>query len=165
MGGGLQLVGHGLRDRVQRGPPAPGQPPIDACILTRRYRCKPCGAIMVVAPRGVLRRRLYRATAIGLSLALFGIEGGSARAVRAAIAPTASHRCPAEGATWSTLRRWTREAKAGALIKDTACPPTFSLRQAAERVATSLLALGRRGLGVLERVWQGALEARWRGAS
>jgi len=120
---------------------------------------------MTVAPPGVLRRRLYSATAIGLSLALFGIEGHSARAVREAIAPTASHRSPAESATWSTLRRWAREAKAGALIDDSACPATFSLRQAAERVATSLRSLGRRGLDGLERVWHGALEAPWRGAS
>lgn len=118
-----------------------------------------------VAPRGVVRRRLYGATAIGLSLALFGIEGYGARAVREAIVPTASHRGPAEGATWSTLRRWAREARAGALIEDSASPTTFSLRQASARVATSLMALGRRGLGILERVWQGAIEARWRGAS
>jgi hypothetical protein len=165
MGSGLHLVGHGLRTRVQRGPQGPGQRPIDATVETRRYKCKACGAVMTVAPRGVLRRRLYSATAIGLSLALFGIEGHSARAVREAIAPTASHREPAESATWSTLRRWAREAKAGALIDDTACPATFSLRQAAERVATSLRSLGRRGLDGLERVWHGALEAPWRGAS
>ena len=165
MGSGLQLVGHGLRARVQRGPEAPGRRPIDASVETRRYRCRVCGAVMVVAPRGVVRRRLYSATAIGLSLALFGIEGCSARAVREAIVPTVSHRSAAEGATWSTLRRWARQAKAGALLDDTACPATFSLRQAAERVATGLMALGRRGLGVVERVWEGALEARWRGAS
>lgn len=165
MGSGLSLVGHGLRGRVQRGPPAPGEPPVDGCITTRRYRCKACGAVVAVAPRGVVRRRLYRATAIGLALALFGIEMHGAAAVREAIAPTTTHRTAAEGATWTTLRRWAREAKAGALIDDAACPVTFSPRQAAERVATSLMALGRRGLGVLERVWQGALEARWRGAS
>lgn len=120
---------------------------------------------MAVAPRGVLRRRLYSATALGLALALFGIEGYSARAVREAIAPTASHRAPAESATWSTLRRWAREAKAGALLDDSASPATFSPREAAARVATSLLSLGRRGLDVQERVWHGALEASWRGAS
>jgi hypothetical protein len=158
-------VGHGVRHRIQRGPPAPGRPPIDGAVATRRYRCKVCGAVTVVAPRGVLRRRLYPATAIGLSLALFGIDGHNARAVREAIAPTCSHRDPAEGATWTTLRRWAHEARAGALIDDSACPATFSLRQAAERVATSLMTLGRRGLGALERVWEGALEAAWRGAS
>jgi hypothetical protein len=121
---------------------------------------------MVVAPRGVVRRRLYGATAIGLALVLFGIEGGSAGAVRGAVSPTASRRSPAEGAGWTTLQRWTREAHAGTLIEDVgACPATFSLRQAAERVASSLMALGERAVGVLERVWQGALRVRWRGAS
>jgi hypothetical protein len=134
-------------------------------VATRRYHCKVCGAVIVVAPRGVIRRRLYAATAIGLSLALFGIEGHSARAVREAIAPTCSHRDPAEGAAWTTLRRWAREARSGALIDDSACPATFSLRQAAERVAASLMALGRRGLGARERVWEGAIEAAWRGTS
>ncbi len=134
-------------------------------MTTRRYHCKACGAVIVVAPRGVLRRRLYAATAIGLSLALFGIEGHSARAVREAIAPTCSHRAPAEGAMWTSLRRWAREAKAGALLDASACPAAFTLRQAAERIATSLMTLGRRGLGALDRVWEGAHEAVWRGTS
>ena len=165
IGGKLQIVGHGVRDRLQRGPPAPAQSPIEDLVTTRRYRCKLCGAVIVVAPRGVIRRRLYAATAIGLSLALFGIDGHSAAAVREAIAPTCSHRDRAEGATWTTLRRWAREAKAGALIHDSGCPASFTLRQAAERVATSLMTLGRRGLSAHERVWEGANEAAWRGTS
>jgi hypothetical protein len=132
----------------------------------RRYKCKKCGATVTVAPRGVVRRRLYAARAIGLSLALFGIQLQSAQAVREATAPTASARDPAEGATWSTLRRWAREAKAGTLIVEgRACPETFTLRQAAERTATTLSALGPRGADILERVWQGALEAHWGGTS
>jgi hypothetical protein len=114
----------------------------------------------------VLRRRLYGACAIGLALALFGLEGQSPGAVRTAVAPTASARDPAEGATWSTLRRWAHEAKAGTLlVEGRACPETFTLRQAAARAATTLQALGRRGAAGLGRVWQGALDARWGGAS
>jgi hypothetical protein len=119
-----------------------------------------------VAPRGVVRRRLYGARAIGLALLLFGLELQSPSAVRATIAPTVSHREAAEGASWSTLQRWAREAKAGTLIEDgRACPETFTLRQAAERMATTLQALGPRGADARERVWEGAVEARWRGAS
>ena len=96
-------------------------------------------------------------------------SGSSIRALTrcgVAIAPTASHRGPAEGATWSTLRRWAGEAKAGTLTEDGhACPATFTLRQAAERLATTLQALGQRVANALERVWDGALEALWRGAS
>lgn len=121
---------------------------------------------MTVSPRGVLLRRLYAASVIGLALALFGIQRESAQAVRKAIVPTASERDRAEGATWSTLRRWAGEAKAGTLtVEGRACPSTFTLRQAAERTASTLGALGPRGAPPLERVWQGAIEAHWRGAS
>lgn len=160
------MHGHGERERTQRGPEAVGQPPVERSVGVRRYKCTKCGATVTVAPRGVVRRRLYPARAIGLSLALFGIQLASLDVVRAAIAPMASARDPAEGATWSTLHRWAHEAKAGTLfVEGHACPPTFTLRQAAERAATALQTLGQRGAEALERVWQGAPEAHWRGAS
>jgi len=166
VGGRLQMHGHGERPRTQRGPEAVGRPPGERSVVVRRYRCTKCGATVTVAPRGVVRRRLYAASAIGLALALFGIQVESAPAVREAIAPMASARAPAEGATWSTLRRWAHEAKAGTLVAEAhACPETFTLRQAAERAATTLRALGLRGAAVLARVWQGAPEAHWGGAS
>jgi hypothetical protein len=166
MGGRLQMHGHGERARTQRGPQGVGRPPEERSVGGRRYKCQVCGATVTVRLPGVLRRRLYGACAIGLALALFGLEGQSAGAVREAIAPTASARDPAEGATWSTLRRWAHEAKAGTLlVEGRACPETFTLRQAAARAATTLQALGQRGAARLERVWQGALDARWRGAS
>jgi hypothetical protein len=160
------MHGHGERERTQRGPEAVGRPAAERSVGVRRYKCKKCGATVTVAPRGVVRRRLYAASAIGLALALFGIQLESASAVRKAIAPMASARDPAEGATWSTLRRWAHEAKAGTLVVESrACPATFTLRQAAERTATTLRALGSRGAAVLERVWQGASQAHWGGAS
>jgi hypothetical protein len=160
------MHGHGKRERTQRGPEAIGQPPVEQRIGVRRYKCTQCGATVTVAPRGVLRRRLYGGCVIGLALALFGIQRESVQAVREAVAPTASARDRAEGATWSTLRRWAHEAKAGTLIEQgRACPQTFTLRQAAERVATTLQALGPRGPQALERVWQGALDAHWGGTS
>lgn len=119
-----------------------------------------------MAPRGVVRRRLYAATAIGMALALFGLSRYSPAAVREAIAPTASVREAAEAAPWSTLRRWAREAKEGTLLEQgRGSPESFTLRQAAERLAVTLEALGPRGPDRLGRVWQGALQARWRGAS
>jgi hypothetical protein len=160
------MHGHGERERIQIGPAAVGQPPATTSIGVRRYRCTKCGSTMTVAPRGVVRRRLFAARAIGLSLALFGMQHQSADAVREAIAPTPSAREPAEGAMWSTLRRWAHEAKAGTLLVESrACPETFTLRQAAERAATTLSAFGPRGVDVLERVFQGALYVHWRGAS
>jgi hypothetical protein len=166
VGGRVQMHGHGERKRQQRGPEAVGQPPSERSIGVRRYRCTKCGATVTVAPRGVVRRRLYPATAIGLGLALFGVERSSPSAVREAIAPTATACDPAEGAGWSTLRRWSREAKAGTLIAEAyECPATFTFREAAERAAMTLQALGQRGADLLERVWQGALRASWGGTS
>ena len=166
MGGRVQMHGHGERERTQQGPEAVGRPPTARSVGVRRYKCTRCGATVTVAPRGVLRRRQYGACVIGLALALFGIEQRSARDVREAIAPTVVARDPAEGATWSTLQRWARAAKAGTLIVEgRACPETFTLRQAAERVATTFSVLGQRGADTLDRVWQGALEAHWGGTS
>jgi hypothetical protein len=166
LGGGVQLHGHGRRSRMQRGPEAAGEPPVERDVGARRYRCKKCGTTTTVSARGVLRRRLYSAGAIALALALFGLEGQPACAVREAIAPTASPRGAAEGAGWNTLRRWAGEAKAGTLVDgSSACPGTFTLRQAAERAAMMFQALGSRGADKCERVFQGALETRWRGAS
>ena len=166
VGGPVQMHGHGERQRTQRGPEGVGQPPVEGSVRVRRYKCKRCGATVTVAPRGVVRRRLYAARTIGLALALFGLQHESAYAVREAIAPTASACDPAEGARWSTLRRWAHEAKTGTLIVEgRACPATFTLRQAAERAATTLSALGPRGAAPLERVWLGAPEARWGGPS
>jgi hypothetical protein len=166
VGGRVQMHGHGERGRTQQGPEAVGQSPVALDVGVRRYACQKCGATVTVAPRGVLRRRLYGARAVGLALVLFGVQMQSVRAVREAIAPTASARDPAEAASWSTLRRWAHEAKAGTLIVEgRACPETFTLRQAAERTAMTFSALGPRGAGALERVWQGAPEAHWRGAS
>jgi hypothetical protein len=160
------MHGHGERERTQRGPTAVGEPPVERGVAVRRYLCTKCGATVTVAPRGVARRRQYAASAIGLALALLGIQLASATAVRAAIAPTVSARDPAEGAGWSTLRRWAHEAKAGTLVRESrACPATFTLRQAAGRTALTLQALGQRGAEVLERVWQGAQAAHWGGTS
>jgi hypothetical protein len=166
MGGRVQVHGHGKRRRTQRGPETIGQPSVEREVQGRRYRCTQCGATVTVAASGVVRRRLYGACAIALALALFGVEGQTARSVRGAIAPTASQRAPAEGASWSTLRRWAGDAKAGMLTDDSrACPDSFTLRQAAERAARMFQALGPRGAEGNERVWQGALVAHWRGTS
>ena len=165
-GGGVQVQGHGERGHTQRGPRAIEQPPAEWSVGVRRYKCKKCGATVTVAPRGVVPRRLYPGRSIGLALTLYGLLKQSAVSVRKAIAPTASARDPAEAAPWSTLLRWAQEAKAGTLfVEGRACPAEFTLREAAERAATTLLALGKRGADAVGRVWEGALEAHWRGAS
>jgi hypothetical protein len=160
------MHGHGERRRTQRGPEAEGKPPVERSLGVRRYKCVKCRTTVTVAPPGVVWRRLFAASAIGLALALFGILRASVDTVRKVVATTSSARDRAEGSSWSTLRRWAHAAKAGTLlVEGRGCPETFTLRQAAERAATTLQALGQRGTDVLGRVWQGALVARWGGAS
>jgi hypothetical protein len=86
-GRGLGLWGHGLRERQQRGPLEVGGAAPTVVIRERRYRCRGCGALLVVVPRGVLRGRHYSASAIGLALALFGVVGMSLAEVRRRVSP------------------------------------------------------------------------------
>lgn len=68
MGGRIVLHGHGLRTRDQWGSPdATASPEVGEVVC----HCLACGAVILVAPRGVRGRRLYSASAIALALALW----------------------------------------------------------------------------------------------
>lgn len=108
-GRALVLVGHGLRERTVEGPPAPEQSPEATPILSRRYRCRACGAIIIVVPRGVGRGLRYSLSAIAWALALWGYARVAATAVRARIS-TARQVGAASATRWASLRRWTRSA-------------------------------------------------------
>src|SRR5580693_3207283 len=56
VGGRIQLHGHGVRERQVRGPPGPGEDAAVVVITGRRYRCVPCGAVLL---------RVSPATALG----------------------------------------------------------------------------------------------------
>jgi hypothetical protein len=56
----MMLVGHGTRERQVRGPLAPGAMALDTVIRARRYRCRGCGAIVTVVPRGVIADLIAR---------------------------------------------------------------------------------------------------------
>jgi hypothetical protein len=111
----LTVVGHGLRERQQRGPGQVGAEPAEVTLWQRRYRCRSCRAVMVVAPAQVLRHRLFSAVAIVWALSLFGTDGWSPKRVRAQVSPwrvvgaTASR-------SWQTLRDWVEAARAGRLL-------------------------------------------------
>src|SRR4051812_21655518 len=64
------LHGHGLRERQLRGPVAPGAPPAIVVLRIRRYRCRPCGVVVTVAPRETAAGRLYTLSAVAWALAL-----------------------------------------------------------------------------------------------
>ena len=72
-GAALQLWGHGLRQRQQRGPLDPEGAPVVIVITVRRYLCLACGAVILVVPCGMLPARHFSAGAIAWALALFGV--------------------------------------------------------------------------------------------
>ena len=163
MGGGIQLQGHGTREREVRGPPGAVAGAALVVVVARRYRCVPCGAVLIVVPCEVRGRRVYSASAIGLALALWGLLGATAAQVRRRV-------CPATilGATavtgWATLRRWARDLARGRLFCGVPGPPGSSatLRRRAASAASALAARAdptTRGLAIEHRAFLGAAHA------
>jgi hypothetical protein len=162
VGGPIQLHGHGTRERQVRGPSDPLEPAETEEITARRYRCVPCGAVVVVVPREVLAGRLYSASAIGFALALWGLVLATAAQVRRQV-------CPARilGHTavtgWATLRRWARDVAQGKLFPSVpGGGPSASLRRVAASAASALAACAEptsRGLAIEHRAFLGAVHA------
>src|SRR5262249_9437909 len=111
LGERIVVVGHGTRRRNVLGPCGPG----DAVgtlisILARRFRCRGCGAVLLVVPLGVLPVRRYCAFAIAWALALFGLLGLSASEVRERV--TSWRREPhTANLGWPALKRWARDVR------------------------------------------------------
>jgi hypothetical protein len=112
----LTVVGHGVRERQQRGPSEVGAVPGEVTIMQRRFRCRSCGAVMVVAPAQVLRYRLFSVGAIVWALSLFGCDGLSPRRVRERVSPWRVVGAAA-ARSWQALREWVRAAEAGLLLR------------------------------------------------
>jgi hypothetical protein len=146
LGEQLGLHGHGQRERHQWGPAELGAVPAVLGILLRRYQCQPCGAVVVVGPRGLLRRRLYSAGAVALALALFGIAVLAPAEVRRQVSPLRI--VGATAATgWASLRRWCRAVRTSRLFPAVrALPAEATLRTVAARAATTLAAYGPGGV-------------------
>lgn len=161
-GARLGLWGHGLRRRQIRGPLEADGPPQIVVVQGRRYQCQRCGAVVLVAPRGVLPRRYYSSLAIGLAMALYSMAGLTLATVRQRISPW-----PIVGQTalggWVTFRRWIRAVRARTLfVQMRSIPQEWTPRQAAERVATTLASLGpptMRGHPLVERAFAGSAHA------
>lgn len=123
--------------------------------MLRRYRCRACEAVLVVGPRGLLRRRWYGAGAVGLALLGYG-AGESSASVRARTSPSRSVGGSAVE-HWVTLGRWAEAARSGALFG--VCGLTgLARRSVARQVAQVLAARGGRELGgaLEEKVFIGA---------
>jgi hypothetical protein len=142
VGRGLGLWGHGVRRRQVRGPLAVDGPPVLVEIQARRYRCRGCGAIVLVVPRGLVARRVFTASAIALALALFGVEAWPLPRVRAAVNPWTILGATA-AAGWLAVRRWVRAVRQGRLFPRVRLDPADrTARQVAARTAHLLAALG-----------------------
>jgi hypothetical protein len=140
VGGPIQLHGHGTRERQVRGPGGPEGPAVLVTIVARRYRCVPCGAVVIVVPREVRGRRVYSASAIGFALALWALLGVTAAQVRRQVCP-ATILGNAAMTCWATLRRWARDVARGRLFAGVGSPgPSATLRGGAARAATALAA-------------------------
>jgi hypothetical protein len=163
VGQGLQIWGHGLRDRQSRGPLEPLGDPVEVTLRVRRYVCRPCRAMIVVVPLGVIAGRLFAAMAIGLALTLFGVEGLPLAKVRQRVSPWQRVGATAH-VSWLAVRRWVRAIREGRLFASVRCSPAHhTARQVAERAAMTLAALAPPSLAaaeVAERVFAGAACAR-----
>jgi hypothetical protein len=136
----LGLVGHGTRERQVRGPLAPGAGTTQSVIRVRRYRCRICGAVITVVPRGVARGRHFGAGAIATALHSWGLERRPLDEVRRAVGGQ-----DVECRGWPAARRWVDAVQAGRLFGGHVrpCPPGWPRSRIAERAATTLLGLGR----------------------
>jgi hypothetical protein len=154
LGAAVVVVGHGLRERQVRGPGEPTGEPQIRTISVRRYRCRLCGGLTTVLPRGLAARRHYSASAIGLSLCLYGMRGLSLGETRQRVCPW---RAGFETERWTTLPGWLTAIAEGRLLSGVRpSPPSFSLREQAERAAATLCALSLEGGSLEAQAFQGA---------
>lgn len=161
LGKALGLWGHGLRYRQQRGPMQPGAVPQILTVPLRRYWCRHCHAVLQVVPRGVLPHKHFAAAALVLALFLFGLQGLPAAQVRQQISPWTQLGLSAQGG-WHTIKRWLLAQRQGRLFPQVrAVPKDFTLRQVAQRVATTALSFappGTWGLSPPERAFYGGAQ-------
>jgi len=139
----LVVVGHGLRARAIEGPLAPGTEPTLLDVLTRRYRCRACDAVLVVVPSDIGRSYRYSRSAIAAALALWAYEKRSAATVRARTS-TAKIVGASSTTRWASLRRWTRCALA---LFGIAPSQHATMRECAGRIASFVAAHAPIGTG------------------
>jgi hypothetical protein len=148
------LVSHGLRERQVRGPAAPSGQPETQVLRVRRYCCRRCGGLTTVLPRGLTARRHYSASAIGLALCLYGLQGLSIGETRLRVCTWA---VGFETERWSTLPTWALAIEQGRLFPSVRPSPVgASLRRKSERAAATLCAMARTAGGLEAEAFEGA---------
>ena len=159
----LNVIGHGLRERLQLGPSAPNGKPEQWSFELRRYRCKRCKAVIEIVPSSVEPRRLYSRPAMAWAMALFGSARLSATAVAVRLQPWRRIGATARR-TWAQLRRWTRAIRNKGLfpcVRRT--PASWSHRRVAQLAAMTVASYAPAELRTAplgDQVWAGALHAR-----
>lgn len=151
---GLNLYGHGLRERTVLGALAVGEPAATHTLRVRRYLCRLCGAVTTVGPWDLLPGWLYSLVAVVLVLVRWAC-GEPVAALRAQLAGTPQHGFGEPG-QWASLRRWARLAVSGQLFTGLSCSLTGTLRTRAERVVQNLADAAPPEGSTLERAVQGA---------
>jgi len=154
LGARLHVVGHGVRERQVRGPLRAGRPPGLVVVRVRRFRCRVCGAVITVLPRGVAPRRHFGAGAMGLAIAWLA-DGTPARKIRENVGGIG----PPEGG-WVTLRRWGHALRLGSLLPGLRPIPIPSRRERAARAVMILSAYAQPSLSRAppdEQVFAGAV--------
>lgn len=141
-GGRVRLQGHGRVSRWVRGLLQEGGEAEDVELMLRRYRCRDCGAVMRVGPRGLVAHRRYPAPTILFALALWSIVGHPPGTVRDRVSPDAYRGPTSAGQRWTTLLRWARTLTA----RSTASGETLRTRTASA-LRTVAGVLGGLGLG------------------
>lgn len=138
-GQGVTLVGHGVRLRQVRGPVTAEGAAEVVTVVTRRYRCRACGAVIAVVPRGIVARRHFSASAIGLGLLLYAVLRVHVDELAARVGLWGRGH-----SAWRTVVRWTQAIDRGALLRRARlrlAPPDWPPRRRAERAAMALASL------------------------
>lgn len=154
LGAAVVLVGHGLRLRQVRGPVDAHGTPCLRTVWVRRYRCRLCGALTTVLPRGLTARRHYSASAIGLALCLYGLQRLSIRETRFRVC---AWRHGFERERWSTLHAWLAAIEHGRIFKLVRpSPQSFAAQDRAERAAATLCSFALAPGSLDEQAFEGA---------
>lgn len=125
----------------------------------RRYRCTACEAVILVGPRGLVRRRLFTGSAIAAALMRWGVRRQTAAEVRGRVSPWRVVGSAAAGG-WVALRRWARAIRTGGLWPEVMRDVVGGARQVSRTAVLRLAALAPVGGDLEAQVFAGAARAR-----
>lgn len=151
-------MGHGIRERTVLGPLEPNGPAESLTLELRRYRCRDCGAVVVSAPQGVLKGKLYGAMAVAIALSLWSGERIAGWRIRRRVRPSAREDDEyTKWHGWRSLSRWATRAQEW---WSTLRPTAGTALERASSVVTQLAGHAARASGtLLELACDGALRS------